>query len=157
MPRTPPRRPTAARMRATRRPATPPRRGRGARSRLGRLFPASGLRVQVRAGLRLARATPGLRVYLGGGLAVWLLTRALVGHGLAASPPGALAVGAVRLLGLGLVAALCLRRGGHLPQARADLRRLRALLAERRPWRDDPSPSRRRLLRLLGWSLRVRG
>jgi hypothetical protein len=111
----------------------------------------------VRAGIRLARTTPGLRMYLGGGLVVWLLTRVLVGHGLAASPLGALAVGAVRLLGLALVAALCLRRSGHLPQARADLRRLRALLAEHKPWRDDPSPARRRLFRLLGWSLRVRG
>jgi hypothetical protein len=129
---------------------------RGRQRRLGRLFPSSGLRAQVRAGIRLARATPGMRVYLVGGLAVWLLTRALVGHGLAASPTGSLAVGAVRLVGLGLVAALCLRRSGHLVQARADLHRLRTLLAERKPWQEEPSPCRHRLFRLLGWLLRVR-
>ncbi len=56
----------------------------------------------MRAGIRLARSTPGLSVYLGGGLGVWLLSRALVGHGLAASPLGAVAVGIVRLLGWSL-------------------------------------------------------
>jgi hypothetical protein len=130
-------------------------RQRGRQGRLGCLFPASGLRAQVRAGIRLARSTPGLSVYLGGGLAVWLLSHALVGHGLAASPLGAMAVEAVRLLGLALVAALYFRRSGHLAQGRADLRRLRRLLAERTPWQEEPSPSRRQLFRLLRWSLRV--
>ncbi len=158
MPRARRRRPVASAAKAGRQvraPRTPCRRQR--QRRLGHLFPSSGLRAQVRAGLRLARATPGLRMYLGGDLAVWLLTRALVGHGLAASPLGALAVGAVRLLGLALAVALYFRRAGQLAQGRADLRRLRLLLAERRPWRDEPSPPRRKLYRLLGWSLRVRG
>ncbi len=96
-------------------------------------------------------------MYLGGGLAVWLFFRALVGHGLATSPLGAVVVGIVRLLGLALVATLYFRRAGHLAQARADLRRLRLLLAERKPWQEEPSHGRRRLLRLLGWSLGVRG
>jgi hypothetical protein len=96
-------------------------------------------------------------VYLGGGLAVWLFCRALVGHGLAASPLGALAVGALRLLGLALVAGLYFGRTGQLSQARADVRALRQTLAERQPWRDEPVRHRRMLLRLLGWSLRVRG
>jgi hypothetical protein len=95
-------------------------------------------------------------VYLGGGPAVWLLSRVLVGHGLADAPLGALAVGIVRLLGMALVAALYFRRSGHLAQARADLRRLRLLLAERKPQQEEPSRGRRRLFRLLGWSLRVR-
>ena len=123
---------------------------------LGRLFPSSGLRAQARRAIRLARSTPGLTVYLGGGLAVWLLTRALVGHGLAESPLGALAVGALRLLGLALVTALYFRRTGHLVLALIDLRRLRRLLAERPPWQSEPSAPRRRLIRLLRWSLRVR-
>ena len=110
----------------------------------------------MKAGLRLARSTPGLSLYLGGGLAVWLLTRAMVGHGLASSPLGALGVGMVRLMGLALVAALYFRRTGHLAQAQADLRRLRCLLAERKPWQEEPSRHCRRLYRLLGWSLRVR-
>jgi membrane protein implicated in regulation of membrane protease activity len=111
----------------------------------------------MKAGLRLARSTPGLSLYLGGGLVVWLLTRAMVGHGLASAPLGALAVGLVRLLGLALVAILYFRRTGHLAQARVDLRRLRCLLAERKPWLEEPSRHRRGLFRLLGWSLRVRG
>jgi hypothetical protein len=79
------------------------------------------------------------------------------GHGLASSPLGALGVGIVRLQGLALVAALYFRRSGHLAQARTDLRQLRLLLAERKPWQEEPPQRRRRLFRLLGWSLRVRG
>jgi hypothetical protein len=106
--------------------------------------------------VRLLRSTPGLSVYVGSGLAVWLLCRTLVGHGIASSPLGALAVGALRVLGLTLVAVLYFRRTGHLAQARADLRALRLVLAERQPWRDEPARRRRWLFRLLGWSLRIR-
>jgi hypothetical protein len=94
---------------------------------------------------------------VGGGLAVWLLCRTLVGHGLAASPLGSLAVGALRTVGLALVAALYFRRTGHLARACADLRALRQALAERTPWQDEPARHRRWLFRLLGWSLRIRG
>jgi hypothetical protein len=94
---------------------------------------------------------------VGGGLAVWLLCRTLVGHGLATSLLGALAVGALRVVGLALVAVLYFRRTGHLAQARADLRALRQALAERRPWRDASTRHRRWLYRLLGWALRMRG
>lgn len=107
--------------------------------------------------MRLLRSTPGLSVYVGGGLAVWLLCRTLVGHGLASSPLGALAVGALRVLGLVLVAVLYFRRTGHLAQARSDLRTLRQMLAERQPWRDEPVRRRRWLFRLLSWALRIRG
>jgi hypothetical protein len=116
---------------------------------------AVGLRAQVRAARRLLGAAPGLRVYLGGGLALWLLGRTLVGYGPAAPLAGA-AAGALRLVGLVLAAWLYFRRTGQLAAARADLRALRALLAERRPWREERSPARRLLLRLLGLALGVR-
>src|SRR5579872_857961 len=103
MSRTRGRRPRRARMQPARtRPSARARRRTRRQSRLGRLFPSSGLRTQVRVGLRLARSTPGLSMYLGGGLAVWLLTRAMEGHGLATSSLGALGVGIARLLGLAL-------------------------------------------------------
>src|SRR4051794_5077630 len=98
-----------------------------------RLGVPTGLRAQVRLGIRLARSTPGLSVYLSGGLAVWLLTRAMVGHGLASSQGGALTVGALRLLGLALVTVLYFRRGGQLAQALDNLHGLRLLLAKRQP------------------------
>jgi hypothetical protein len=110
----------------------------------------------VRLGIRLARSTPGLSVYLSGGLAVWLLTRAMVGHGLARSQDGALTVGALRLLGLALVTALYFRRSGRLAQAGLDLRGVRLLLAERKPWQEESSLPRRRLLLLLRLALRVK-
>src|SRR5271165_6050218 len=111
------RRPSAARMGAARQTLLVRRSHRRHRQgRLGHVFPASGLRAQVRLGIRLARTTPGLSVYLGGGLMVWLVCRALVGHGLANSLPGALAVGIVRLLGLALVVTLYFRRTGQLAQ-----------------------------------------
>ena len=116
-----------------------------------------GVRAQVRAGLRLARTTPGLSVYLGGGLAVWLIGRALVGHGLARSPLGSLAVGLLRLAGVAAVAALYFRRTGQLAAAGEDLRRLRLLLAERTAMPTDAPRSRLRFHRLLGRLLRVRG
>jgi hypothetical protein len=115
------------------------------------------LHAQVRTGIRLARTTPGLSLYLGGGLAVWLVCRALVGHGLAGSPLGALAVGVLRILGMALVVTLYFRRTGQLAQAGLDLHRLRHLLAERKPWLEAPTPVRRRLVRLLCWALRVQG
>lgn len=99
--------------------------------------------------LRLLRATPGLGLYLGGGMALWLLGRSLAGSGLAAAPAGPVTVRLLRLLGLALVACLYLRRTGRLAAARADLRALRRLLGERRPWQEEASPARRRLLRLL--------
>jgi hypothetical protein len=111
----------------------------------------------MRVARRLLRATPGLSVYLGGGLAVWLLGRVLVGHGLAATPLGAFAMGALRLLGLALVAVLYFRRTGQLTQAWNDLQALRRMLAERQPWRDEPARHRRWLSRLLRWSLCVQG
>ena len=117
----------------------------------------SGLRAQVGAGLRLVRSTPGLSLYLGGGLAVWLLCRALIGHGLATSWLGSMTVGALRLVGVTAVAALYFRRTGQLAMAREDLRRLRRVLAERGTQQEDAPPARRQLIRLLGWSLRVRG
>jgi hypothetical protein len=107
--------------------------------------------------VRLVRSTPGLAIYVGGGLTVWLLCRTLVGHGLAAWPLGALAVGALRVVGLVLVATLYFRRTGHLAQARADLQALRQTLAQRTPWTNEPARHRRWLFRLLGWSLRIRG
>jgi len=122
--------------------------------RLARLFPAAGLRAQVRAGIALARATPGLSVYLGGGVAIWLLSRALVGHGLASSPLGALAVGSLHLLSLAVVAVLYFRRCGHLRQAKVDLIQLSHLLAERRHCQAEAA-SGRHLIRLLRWSLRI--
>ena len=116
---------------------------------------ASGLRAQMRIGVRLVRTTPGLPMYLGGGLAVWLVGRALIGHGLASSSFGALAVGLVRLVGCVVVVALYFRRTGYLTQARVDLQRLRLMLAERKPWEEEPVAFRRWLFRLLRWSLRV--
>lgn len=132
-------------------------RRRQRQEQLSHLFPASGLRAQVRMGIRLARSTPGLSVYLGGGLTVWLVYRTLIGHGLAGSPLGTLVVGTARLLGLVLVVTLYFRRTGHLAQAWNDLQRLRLMVAERKPWQEEPAPSRRWLFRLLGWSLRVQG
>jgi hypothetical protein len=108
-------------------------------------------------GLRLARSTPGLPVYLGGGLAVWLTCRTLASHGLAGSLLGVLVLGLVRLLGIALVVILYFRRTGQLTQAGADLHRLRHLLADRKPWLEAPTPSRRWLFRLLRWALRVQG
>jgi hypothetical protein len=108
-------------------------------------------------GVRLVRATPGLPVYLGGGVVVWLVCRSLASHGLADSLLGALVLAMVRLLGLALVVILYFRRTGQLAQARVDLQRLRHLLADRKPWLEAPTPSRRRLFRLLRWALRVQG
>jgi len=139
------------------RPARTPRRTGSRASDPGHPGSRSGVRAQVRAGLRLARTTPGLSVYLGGGLAVWLLCRALVGHGLATSWLGSLAVGLLRLAGVSAVAALYFRRTGQLAAAGEDLRRLRLLLAERAGMPTDASRSRLRFHRLLGCLLRVRG
>ena len=72
------------------------------------------------------------------------------------SQDGALTVGALRLLGLALVTALYFRRSGQLAQAWADLRGVRLLLAERKPWQEESSSVRRRLFLLLRWALRVK-
>ena len=142
--------------RATRARALDDRAGRAASADL---CPVIGPAGAGAGGHRLARATPGLSVYLGGGLAVWLLGRALVGHGLATSP--------LRRPGGGGTAPAGPGAGGravlppHRPAgagARADLRRLRLLLAERQPWQEElrraSPPARSGCWR---WSLRVRG
>jgi hypothetical protein len=73
------------------------------------------------------RATPGLSIYLAGGLLVWLLGRTLAAQGFAATWWGALAADVVRLLGIALVVLLYFRRTGQLAEIRAGIARLRAL------------------------------
>jgi len=139
-----------------------PDRTRRRRSRKGRtqgrlsgLFLPPGLRAQVRAGFHLARSTPGLSVYLLGGLGIWLGWRVLTAHEVGGGFWGALLAGILRLLALSAVVAVYFRRTGQLAEARVHLRRLRAALALRPTGRETHSRPHRRMFRLLGWVLRV--
>jgi hypothetical protein len=114
-----------------------PRNGRRRRRAAG--GSAFGLGTQLHTGYRLVRATPGLSIYLAGGLLVWLLGRTLAAQGFAANWWGALAADVVRLLGIALVVLLYFRRTGQLGEIRAGIARLRALhgtggVTEHRAW-----------------------
>jgi hypothetical protein len=136
---------------ATRRHAAITYIGRRRRSNLSYLLPAPRLWLQLQAGYRLMRATPGLSTYMCGGLCVWLTTRVLITHGLASSAWGFFAVGTLRLLGLCAVVALYFRRTGQLAEARATLARL--LTAVQRPARQKPRRAHQQWLRVVGWVL----
>ena len=143
--------PTAAPTRATRRHS---RTGRTRGRRSGLLLPP-GLRAQVRAGFRLARATPGLSVYLLGGLGIWIGWRVLASHEIGGGFWGALLAATLRLLALSVVVAAYFRRTGQLAEARANIRLLREVLTTRQSWRSGDARLHQWLFRLLGWALRV--
>ena len=130
------------------------RKGRGQRRRSGLLLPP-GLSAQIRAGFRLARMTPGLSVYLLGGLGIWIGWRVLASHEIGGGFWGALLAATLRLLALSVVVAAYFRRTGQLAEARANIRLLREVLTTRQSWRSGDARLHQWLFRLLGWALRV--
>jgi hypothetical protein len=122
-----------------------------------RLVVPASVAAQLRALARLLRTTPGLRLSLSCALVLWLLTRALVGHGLLARPHGHALLLLAQLVVLVGLTLLYFSRTGHLAQGHADVRRLRTQLAAMRPWEAEPARPRRVLWRGLAWLLRVQG
>lgn len=134
---------------------SPSRSRRGRPGRLGRLFPSAGIAAQFRVLNRLLRTTPGLRLYLGCALALWALTRALVGHGLLARPHGHALLLLAQVVALAALTLLYFGRTGQLARGRADLCELRAQLAATRPWEAEAAPPHRVLWHALAVLLRV--
>ncbi len=105
------------------------------------------LSTQLSTGAGLLRATPGLRVLLGGALVTWVIMLVLHPHGFAL-------VG-VRVLLAMLVILLFLALTGELTALRRDVQRLRAHLDSALPWHEALSHRRRLLMICLCVVLRV--
>ncbi len=105
------------------------------------------LSAQLSAGAGLLRATPGLRVLLGGALATGVIMLVLHPHGLA-------------LVGLRVTLAtpiivLFLALTGELGRLRCDVGQMHALLGSAPPWRNAVTCRRYILMRFLCIVLRV--
>ena len=97
------------------------------------------LTTQLSTGAGLLRATPGLRVLLGGALITWVIVRVLHPYGFAL-------IG-VRVTLAMLVILLFLALTGVLTALRRDVQRLRAHLDSAPPWHE--ALSHRRLLLMI--------
>jgi len=97
------------------------------------------LSAQLSTGAGLLRATPGLRVLLGGALVTWVIVRVL-------HPYGFVLIG-VRVTLAMLVILLFLALTGEVGRLRRDVQRLRAHLGSAPPWHE--ALSHRRLLLMI--------
>ena len=115
----------------------------------------AGTAARLRTGVHLLRASPGLSLYLGGGLAVWLGSRTLAGQGLTHSAVGAVLGDAARWLALIVVVTAYLGRAGHLAVVRAGLAQACLVLASQ-PLLPAPASRRQQLqMHLARWVLSV--
>ena len=85
---------------------------------------------QFRIAYRLIKATPGLPIYLTGGVLVWAATRALDAAPILQSELGSAIITLFRLIGLVCVVVLYFRRTGQLAGAIRDAACLRTQLRE---------------------------
>ncbi len=107
----------------------------------------SGLAARLRDGYRLVRTSPGLSVYLLGGMSVWLGYRLLTNQGFAHGLWGTLFVAVLRVLALLLVVLAYFYRTGQLAEVSARLRRARSMATQRGEGCTSARPFLRRRLR----------
>ncbi len=91
--------------------------------------PSSGVSARLRTGYRLVSASPGLSIYLLGGVGVWLGYRLLASQAFAHGFWGGLFVGSLRLAALLVVVLAYFLRTGQLADVGARLRSARSMVA----------------------------